>query len=56
MDERMYFYRLKGTDLMLYGFDLAACDAHDYNADYTFADLWTLGYGRLRFLSLSDDE
>lgn len=50
LGERMFFYRLNGQTLELYAFDRAACAGHDYDADYDFADLWTLGYGRVRRL------
>jgi len=56
LGEQMYFYNLAGSELTLYGFDLAACEEHNYSADYDLADLWTLGYGRLRFLFSNDDE
>ena len=57
LGEMMYFYRQNGSELELYGFDLATCGGHDYGADYDFADLWTLGYGRLRrLLSQASDE
>ncbi len=50
LGERMFFYRLSGQTLELYGFDHTACVGHDYGAGYDFADLWTLGYGRVRRL------
>jgi len=56
LGERMYFYRLKGSKLTLYGFDLASCGGRDYSVDYSFAELWTLGYGRLRTLSSNGDK
>jgi hypothetical protein len=56
LGEQMYFYDLLGSELTLYGFDLAACEGHNYSADYDLVDLWTLGYGRLRFLSSNSDE
>jgi hypothetical protein len=52
LDEVMYFYRPRpgGSEWVLHGFDRARCKGREYNADYSFLDLWTLGYGRLREL------
>jgi len=46
----MHFYSLRGSDLILYGFDRDACAIRGYSKDYSFAELWTLGYGRVRWL------
>lgn len=51
----MYFYRLHGPDLILYGFDRTACLARTYCVDYDFSELWTLGYGRVRWLTEGAD-
>jgi hypothetical protein len=50
LDEQMFFYRLDGSGLELHGFDWEACGKYIYHDDYSFTDLWTLGYGRLRWL------
>ena len=56
LGESMFFYRLNGQTLELYGFDRAACEGYDYGAGYTFADLWTLGYGRVRWLLTTKEQ